>query len=320
MSFLSKFKAIFEAIFFGEENQSEGFRNQKLADKVVECFKMRMKDCSLNESLIYDMNFLILVSHKHFDDVCVHLPILAKSIVGEFYKVIETERVKRTSYAPLTNFWTFRVAPIDISEFGEEGDIAILSQATAEKTWGETYEQDANLGSVSINGKHSAYSRLNLNQKLFDGVDTLEKGCLRILFNYELKLEDHRINGSTLPLPSPSSSSKEYAQITFNSLNGSKCYLMKQKMLNIGKARDKDDKPSAERLPIQIGDIALCTEHFYLSYNEQSRSLSLALFAPATINGVNHTRVSTPSQPEWISLRQKTDILCGTCHIEILAR
>lgn len=314
----------FRDFFFGKDHDISGFSNQKLADKVVECFKMRMKDCSLNDSLIYDMNFLMLVPPKHFDDVCVHLPILAKSMVREFYKIIETERVKRPSYAPLTNFWTFRVAPKDITELGEEGDIAIFGQATAEKTWGETFEQDANLGSVSINGKHSAYSRFNLNESLFEGVDTLERGCLRIVFNRQLKLEDYDMDGADearpKPMHNPTTTSKEYAQITFNSLNGSKCYLMRHKMLSIGKARDKDDKPSAERLPIQIGDIALSTEHFYLAYNEHSRSLSLALFAPATINGVNHTRVSTPSQTEWIPLRQKTDILCGTCHIEILAK
>lgn len=313
---------IFKRFFFGEEDATEGFSNQKLADRVVECFKMRMKDCSLNDSLIYDMNFLMLVPPKHFDDVCVHLPILARSMVREFYKVIDTERVKRPLYTPLTNFWTFRVAPKDISELGEEGDIAIFGQATAEKTWGETFEQDANLGSVSINGRHSAYSCFNLNQSLFDGVDTLERGCLRIVFNRNLKLEDYDMSGGNTPepKPSPSTSSKEYAQITFNSINGSRCYMMRQKMLSIGKARDKDDKPSTERLPIQIGDAALSTEHFYLAYNEQSRSLSLAIFAPATINGVPHTRVSTHSQIEWIPLKQKTDILCGTCHIEILAK
>lgn len=317
MGFLGTLKRF----FFGEENQSERFSNQKLADKVVECFKIRMRDCSLNDSLIYDMNFLILVPSQYFDDVCVHLPILSKSMVREFYKVIEIERVKRPSYAPLTNFWTFRVAPKDIGELGEEDGIVIFGQATAEKTWGETFEQDANLGSVSINGKHSAYSRFNLNQELFSGVDALERGCLRIKFSQELKLEDHGMGGN-IPEPktSTSSPSKEYAQITFNSRNGSRCYLMKQKVLSIGKARDKDDKPSAERLPIQIGDTALFPDHFCLAYNEPSRSLSLALFAPATINGVHHSDVSTPSQTEWILLRQKTDILCGTCHIEILAK
>lgn len=310
----------FNRFFFWEEGAAKGFSNQKLVDRVVECFKMRMKDCSLNDSLIYDMNFLMLVPPKHFDDVCVHLPILAKSMVRKFYKVIDTERVKRPLYTPLTNFWTFRVAPKDISELGEEGDIAIFGQATAEKTWGETFEQGANLGSVSINGRPPAYFHFNLNQSLFDGVDTLEKGCLRIVFNRNLKLEDYDMSEGNTPEPSPSTSSKEYAQITFNSINGSRCYMMKQKMLSIGKARDKDDKPSAERLPIQIGDAALSTEHFYVAYNDQSRSLSLAFFAPATINGVPHTRVSTPSQIEWISLKQKTDILCGTCHIEILAK
>lgn len=259
-------------IFLGEIVDEKKFSNQRLVDKVVECFKVRLDTCSLSDSLIYDMNFLIFVPSKYFDEVCVHLPILTRSMVKSFYQIIQTERRKRPFYIPLTNFWTFRVAPLDMSELGE-GDITIFGQATAEKTWGETLEQDANLGSVSINGKHSSYAKFHLNSRLFQGVDALEKGCLRIKFNPALSLDEPSTKNAKSQART-SNLEKDLARITFTSVDGSRCYVMRQKMLRIGKAQGKDDISSQHRLSIHTEEISLVAEHFLLAYQENSRSLS----------------------------------------------
>lgn len=342
---------------FGGDKEHGAFSNQSLVNKAVACFREGLRTSSLRKRLIYDMNFLILVPHKEYDRVADRFSPIVKEMVEGFYEVIQQERMAEPpsllprlfsrgksaetgvmrDYHPLSEYWTFRVAPNDQLEGGDDDGILIIGQATAERTWGDTLVRDADIGSVTINGKRTAYNRFNFNPQMFDGIDTLERGCVRLAFSMELRLDGQtlvsmgksstsagqpssiQIETAGTPLSSATKDKDALALLSFSDQGGSKEYHMRNSNLSIGRKQGANDRTSLERLAIETGDEALAIEHFRLSYDPVARRLRLAVFAPARLDGIHIGSISRPEAPEWIDLKQNNVLSYGIGHIRITA-
>lgn len=342
---------------FGSSEGKERFSNQTLVDKAIKCFREGLQASSLKKRLIYDMNFLIFVPHQEYERVADRFSPIVKEMVEGFYEVIKEERqaeplgivsklfgrgkglptATQRDYHPLSEYWTFRVAPNDeLSE--EDGDgILIIGQASAERTWGDTLVRDADIGSVTINGKRTAYNRFNFNPQMFDGIDTLERGCVRLSFSMDLRLDGQALASQpkasvptsttasvqtspsiTAPNPTPSEGNA-FALLSFSDQSGSKEYHMRRNTLSIGRYQGVGDRTTLERLAIETGDSALVAEHFRISYDPVARRLRLAVFAPARLDGIHIASISRPEAPEWIDLKQTSVLSYGFGHIRITA-
>lgn len=300
------------------------FTNQKLVDKVEEAFIAVLKRDSVDDRLIYDCNFMIVVSSEIYDRVALHAPSLAKSIVKRFYKVLKKSMVNKSHFTPIGNYWDIQFVPKEFLSGADFGDIEIISQVTAKKSWVETLKSEASIGSVSINGKHSKYTKWDINPDAMQGVDIVEKGRIRILFNKKLELNEesdmvnHAKPGQTAEKQS-NETNENLAQIKFDE-NGTKMeFFMKKNILTIGRASSTNEKTTLSKLVILTQDTTLKENHFQIKYDVDSRIFYIAAYAPAIVNGEQIKVSYSIENPQWHSLKQKSNILCGLYHIQFKA-
>ena len=71
-----------------EEENVTVFSNQRIVDKAEKAFMKVLEQRSMDDQMLYDCNFMIAVPTEHYDVVSVAAPLIAKTIVRRFYKVI----------------------------------------------------------------------------------------------------------------------------------------------------------------------------------------------------------------------------------------
>lgn len=303
-----------------EDNDGSQLSNQSLINQIEAHFKRGMERDSFDDQLIYDCNFLVLMRPEDYQKAELRLPQIVEGLVKRFYKIIQKKKVKYARYQPLGNYWYFQFCPQEQdpqNQTIEEGKVVIISTATSLKQdWGETLQQNllsSELLNVSINGKHSKYSKYDLNLETLGGIDILEKGKMRLKFNSQLLFTDGDI------LKEEKKEIAAYARLSFEQNYSKKSYSIIGNYVEVGLAKRANEDSNASRLNIYEPNSALQQEHFAVRYDKESNTFYIALFAPAMINEERLKVSGDKSQPEWHRLKQKSSILCGMFQINFEA-
>ena len=275
---------------------------------------------SFDDRLMYDCSFLILMRPEDYYRVEVRLPQIIEGIVSRFYKIINKKKSIYTHYQPLGNYWHFHFCPqetdLDNKEI-TEGKIQIISTPTSLKQdWGETLDNNlltSSLISVSVNGKHSKYSKYDLNMDSLGSVDIIEKGRMRIKFNPELVFKKEDLNKNEEP------KLNAFAILSFEQNKTKKSYNMIHSVVNVGMAKESNEGSTSTRLNIWMPDSDLQRDHFRIKYDEATRIFYIAIFAPARVNEEKISESVDKENPVWHRLKQKSSILCDLFQISFEA-
>lgn len=306
------------SILFGSSTpfkQSDGFSNKKLVKMVEDVFTQILIRDSLDDRLIYDSNFMIVVSSEIYDRVSLQAPFIAQSIVKRFYKVIEKHMVNKDEFVPCSTHWHIQFVSGEHITNQEEsqGEVEIFSQFAVKTNWVDMFTSEVSSGSVSLNGKHSRYSNWAINPEIMNNVDVLEKGFVRIPFdlggntafeNKEgvRKTEKHLLN-------------EELAEIQFEQDGRTLAFKMTTQKLTIGKATSKNDKLQREKLVIHSDNPGLKEDHMQIQYDADSRIFYIAVYANTVVNGEQVKVSYSTDNPTWHSLKQESNIMCGLYRI-----
>lgn len=308
-----------------EEENVTVFSNQRIVDKAEKAFMKVLEQRSMDDQMLYDCNFMIAVPTEHYDVVSVAAPLIAKTIVRRFYKVIKSNLKKRPNYTPISSYWNFEFISKEIIGDLEDSGIEIISQLTTEESWSDTLSNKDSIGKISLNGKHSNYSRWNINPDVLKNIDILERGKVRIPFNKELEFVENSTNfshqrpQSSAPSQASNPPVEELAKLYFDE-NGKRMeFPMRRVMIWIGRALSGDDKATYEKLFIQTQNTSLRHEHFYIRYEQRENRFYIATFAPTIVNSELMQVSSSREHLVWIPLKQYSRIECGTYKIEFKA-
>lgn len=308
-----------------EDDNGTVFSNQRIVDKVEKAFVKVLEQRSMDDQMLYDCNFMIAVPTEHYDVVSVAAPLIAKTIVKRFYKVIKSNLKKRPNYTPISSYWNFEFIPKEIIGDLEDSGIEIISQLTTEESWSDTLSNKDSIGKISLNGKHSNYSRWNINPDILKNIDILERGKVRIPFNKDLEFVEnstmppHHKSQTSVPSQTSNPPVDELAKLYFDE-NGKRMeFPMRRAMIWIGRASSGDDKATYEKLFIQTQDTSLRREHFYIRYEQRENRFYIATFAPTIVNSELMQVSSSKEHLVWIPLKQHSLIECGSYKIEFKA-
>lgn len=307
-------------LFGADSSNVDGLSNQSLVNQIEKNFIQVMERESFDDRLMYDCSFLILMRPEDYYRVEVRLPQIIEGIVSRFYKIINKKKSIYTHYQPLGNYWHFHFCPqetdLDNKEI-TEGKIQIISTPTSLKQdWGETLDNNlltSSLISVSVNGKHSKYSKYDLNMDSLGSVDIIEKGRMRIKFNPELVFKKEDLNKNEEP------KLNAFAILSFEQNKTKKSYNMIHSVVNVGMAKESNEGSTSTRLNIWMPDSDLQRDHFRIKYDEATRIFYIAIFAPARVNEEKISESVDKENPVWHRLKQKSSILCDLFQISFEA-
>lgn len=306
-------KVFFKDKEIGNANE---FTNQYLVDKVAKAFKDVLERDSIEMQMLYDCDFLILLPPEIYSRVELQAPLIAKGMIHRFYEIIKAEKSKYKSYLPLAEAWHIQFIPKDFTDtvagtdFGTQMDI--VSSPVSIKDWNELTEDEVN--KVSVNGKHSKYTKWNINEAVLGRVDMLEKGRIRLKFNPNLEVEPQKEAQKTLPVANGT-----LAKLLFSEGNKYLSFTMKKAELTVSRAKNDQEVSTESRLIIRTTDHGLKPDHFCIRYNPEARSFSIALYAPARINEKSVALSPVKGKEVWHPLTKESAILCGLTQIDFKA-
>lgn len=309
---------------FGRSNQeeeAEELTNQALVDQLEQAFRAVAKRESFDNRLIYDCSYLILMRREDYNRMEVRLPQLAEGIVRRFYHVIKEKKQEFPHYNPISNYWYFQFVGKEAIQ-GEggiaKGKVEVISAPVAIKQeWGDFLQENLVSSrpiSVSLNGKHSKYSKFDMNLDFLNGVDVLDRGKIRIRFHPSLDFDARRDqsedNGSKVE--------GALARLTFEQHKSKKTFNMTLPELSVGLASQPNESSTNSRLNIYEPS-SLDPNHFKIKYEASGRLFYIALFSEARVN-----EIKLPLSPDqdhliWHRLKQHSKILCGLFQIEFEA-
>lgn len=325
MNFKNLFENIANKIFSDRENEEGGaLTNQMIVDKVEKAFVSVLKRQSVDDQMLYDCNFMITIPTEHYDSVSLAAPVIAKTIVKRFYKVIKENLKKRPNYTPISEYWNFEFVPKELTGDIESSGIEIMSQLTTEKSWGTTLSDKDSIGTTSLNGKHSRYQRWNINPNILKNIDILERGKVRIPFNNDLEfvesnMQSQQTDRSTASAKPSNESMEDLAKLYFEESGMGMEFPMRREQIMVGRNTSNTDKSSYEKLFIRTQDSSLSREHFYIHYEQKEGRFYIAVFAHTVVNGELLKTSSSKERPNWVALKQHSHIECGSCKIEFKA-
>lgn len=313
-------KRIIDKLFgsIGSSDQSQSFSNKKLVKMVEDVFTQVLLRDSLDDRLIYDSNFMIVVSSEIYERVSLQAPLVAQSIVKGFYKAIKKNMVNKEEFIPCSEYWYIQFVSKDyvINNEDNQSNVEIFSQFAAKSTWIETLTSEVSSGSVSLNGKHSKYSKWAINNEIMKNVDVMEKGLVRIPFNKEFESNTGVETGKKAENPPVQG---ELAQIQFDENGRTMAFKMKTQLLTIGKASFENEKSQPDKLVIFTDNPALKENHIQVRYDAASRIFYIAVYANTVVNGEQVKVSYSTGTPTWHSLKQESNIMCGLYRIHFKA-
>lgn len=95
-------------------------------------------------------------------------------------------------------------------------------------------------------------------------------------------------------------------------------YKMRKPYLIVGRATP-GEKATIDRLPIASNEPSLLVEHFYIRYDAQSRSFSVATRGTATLGDMPLPVSPSEGDLLWTPLRQESTLVFGLGHISFKA-
>uniref|UniRef100_UPI0039A74186 hypothetical protein n=1 Tax=Ornithobacterium rhinotracheale TaxID=28251 RepID=UPI0039A74186 len=297
---------------FNSDVINENLTNQELINQIADNFESVMNRESFDSHLIYDCSFLIMMRPEDYYRIEMRLPLIVEGLVNRFYKIIARKKSNYSEYKPLGNYWHFHFCPQEQGIENKEipyGKVEIISTPTSIKQdWGETLDSDlisSSLISVSVNGKHSKYSKFDLNFNNISNVDILEKGRMRVRFNENLIFDKSDLNKKD------DIENQTLAKLSYE-LKGKKWeYKMISNQIEVAQSKNENEKSTNKRLSIYCPNNGLEDKHFILKYERSSNQFKIALLAPARVNGEKLMVNSDMNNLDWTTLKQQSKILCG---------
>ena len=321
-------------LFFGKngDNEWNSISNQQIVEKIEKVFTEIVKRDSVYDRMIFDTDFLILVTPATYELVSLQAPALAKPIISKFYEVIRKQSARYKDYTPLANYWNLQFAQKEFgSDIPRNEQIIIISKVTAERDWSETLKSDGAAEKISINGKHSKYSNWDINDEILQKIDIVERGKVRVRFNKNLHFEDikppqEKTPAGSIVTPSTTPGSKSssavthqegLAQIKFRENDKNMNYTMRENLISIGKAAG-NEKSTLKKLVIHNNENGFEENHLQIRYDAATRIFYIAVFAPTRVNE-HSIQISPITNPVWHTLTQNASILCGFYSIKFQA-
>lgn len=311
-------------IFFDDAQgkNNDVIRNQELVKEVEKVFKQVLERDSVDAEMLYDCSFMIAVPTEHYNRTLLHAGRTAQAIVKRFYAVIEANRSKRPNYRPQSKYWDFQFVPKEADI--ENAGIEVISQPVAEKSWEDTLSDKSSMGRVSINGKHSKYSRWDIDSLVLENIHILGEGRIRIPFDENLGNASPSTpqpqQGAQKPFAGQShSEANPVAELYFDENGVKKGFPMRQAVVEVGRATSDADRATFGKLFIQTQDTSLRREHFLIRYEQKENRFYIATFAPAVVNGEALKVSPLKDNPTWIALKQNSRIECGLYKIDFKA-
>lgn len=304
-------------------SSSNTFTNQLLVDNIEKVFSSIVDRDSVDDRILYDSSFMIVVPEEKYESICLQAPGLSKAIVKRFYKVLKKKKKKKPILTPISANWDFQFVANTGKDSDESRIMDIYSQVTTKKSWSETLKEEKSIGSYSLNGKHSNYSNWNVATDFFKNVNILEKGHISIRFNSSLQFADETdtslSSGSEKVKTNEQNQNEKLALITYDENNSKMEYGMRKPFLTISKATSPNEQLTLDRLSIITDSKSLKENHIEIRYDAGSRLFYIAVYAATTVDGKDVQVSYSNDNPKWHQLKQKSDIYCGMYHIEFRA-
>ncbi len=298
-----------------EEPAHKRLTNQALVDQVVTSFKETIERESFNRRMMYDCSYLILMREEDYHHAELRMAGITEGILDEFYAHINEKKTQYPRFDPIGNFWDFQYCPsdkgIDNTDI-EPGTIQVISAPTSEKSW---VELSGDQIKVSVSGKHSRYSKYDLNPNTFAHIDILSKGHFRVKFNKEV-FASNSSSATSASVNAPVTPKKDkLATIQFVVNKQRYSFPMREKQLKVTKAID-GLTTTTTLLCINDPTGSLQREHIMIKYEETARLFYIALFAEAYVNEQKLELSRVGEAPIWHPLKNESEIMCGIFQLD----
>lgn len=304
-------------ILFKKEKitNSNEFTNQYLLDKIEEVFTSILKKDSYDDRLLFDCDYIVVLPPDVYKRMEVNSKIIINDIIKRFYKVIK-EKKGTKEYIPMAKEWCIQFVPRDFKNTEEANTIPLVEviSSPVPQNWREPKELD--FQKVSINGKHSSFSNLNINELLLSNVNMLQKGKGCVKFNPNLVIEN--MTSHLMDNNEAEESEQGFSCIKFHENGESFIFTMKKNILVIGKGKP-NELSTEEYLPIQTEDRGLKPNHLHIKYNEDERGFYIAVIAPTRVNEKSISISPNTHELKWYPLAKTSAILCGRTQFDFEA-
>jgi hypothetical protein len=281
--------------------------NNQILNELLYCFDTSCENLSVGETLLFNMNFMIILSPETYDARMQSFAPIVNEAVKGFYKRISNLKGNYAEVTPVSTVWRFKFGPA--SSFNNEvigtNDIRVIGMPTGyRQNYAESVHGDAQKVTMRVK-LTNAFDKMDLNPMVFRNINFLESGTFEVRYSNELK-----IGGSTVTQPAITESG--IARIDYyiaNKAQGGK-YTMKDTEIVIAR---KEAENLVHPNYLLIDSEAVSNPHARIRYVENTRKFQIASFSNNETR-VNEATISKSElgNPTWTDLPDNSQILLNT--------
>lgn len=289
---------------------SKEVTNNQILNELFYCFDKSCDNLSVGESLVFNMNYLVILHPETYDArLQSFAPIVSEAVKG-FYKRITNLKGKLTEVMPVSTVWRFKFGPASSFNNREIGlnDILVIGMPTGLKhnsSFNESSQGDLQKVTMRVN-LTNAFDKMDLNPQVFRHINFLESGTFEVRFSPDLKL------GGTSVTPQQPVTENGIARIDYYIANkglGGK-YTMKDTEIVIAR---KEAANLVHPNYLLIDSEAVSNPHARIRYVENTKKFQIASFSNNETR-VNEAAISKSElgNPTWSDLPDNSQILLNT--------
>lgn len=289
-------------------NNKKEVTNNQILNELLYCFDKSCENLSVGESLLFNMNFLVIMHPDTYDARMQSFAPIVNEAVKGFYKRITSLKSHFSEITPVSTVWRFKFGPA--SSFNNEvistNDIRVIGMPTGLKQNYSATDNSGDMQKVTMRVKlTNAFDKMDLNPQVFRHITFLESGTFEVRYSNDLKL-----GGATAVQPAITESG--IARIDYYIANkglGGK-YTMKDTEIVIAR---KEAANLAHPNYLLIDSEAVSNPHARIRYIENTRKFQIASFSNNETR-VNEIAVSKSElgNPTWTDLPDNSQILLNT--------
>ena len=288
----------------GREEMPASITNNDILNELAACFNNSCNTESVGSSLLFNMNFLIILHPDVYEQRLASLPVVVKEAVKIFYKGLQDYKKSYEDISPVSSVWQFRFGPATEFNGSKIGlyDIKVIGMLTGLKTASMSSEQQ----SVKVTMKSkvtNVFDKMDINLDVLRHIHFAENGNFAVKFNNDLSLRGEAAMKQTRAVDN------DLAKIDYflgdNNKRG--VYIMKDTEIVI--ARKEPENLGYNNYLLLESDF-VSNPHARIRLNESTGKFQIASFSAneTRVNEVLITR-SDAAAPRWFDLEPKSQLL-----------
>lgn len=268
-----------------EDLSDNRLTNKRLLEELTSHFKIKVKEESVGQRMLYPMSFNILMDPSDYDDRKPALPFVLPQVVAAFYGIIEDMRQDYPDYAPPAKYWHFQFSACKMGTLQTDESAPLIvrkGHITTVATLLTFDIKEARNVSVNTNTRVSVklddsnvMNDANVNWNALKNLDVISDGTFIYNFDKTLSCDTQRIADN-----SNMAEVAGIAELSYSKGGNNYHFIMKDNLIHIsGKNEMRKGRSFFILESSEIED-----SHVQIKYLPSDKKFQIAAYGPTRLN------------------------------------